>query len=744
MPFSASTCLTDLGTTLLGGTFNIYSNVDNYTSPFQTNVSYYQLAGVTTPQGVVYSCPYIMGNVPDGTTTIRIIDTLSKCCATIDLLSNDLCTTCDLEFDSYQTNNIGRIVAGDLIGSCDDEITEYKIFWYGPDSTTNVAFTSGYGNTFSPYDLTHPLIGINSPMVQSGEYIPVIDKVKLNGLNYSQTGETGYIQAELECFNATTVNVQPFTCDNGTVPLPNNYTHRVNFAGAAAGVTPLTLQSTFELDLTTDYFSWKFRGFNIPDSLKITFYGSAYTDPIILEYWVVGGDLGTSFINLLTFPKSADTSNYFSKVTSLTSLTRSPGDYLILEVIPNQINPQTEWDFYFTCMDTFDCDLCLYDYLNTPYKIQSSSITGITGSCSSIIVNLNLSGCTSSAITDNDIYKYQVTTITAINTTQFSEVSTNNSTGLLNRNFPNTLDWDSTSCSANYDFTTPQTCSPSNTNTIKFKKENTGPSGQGVIKMEFSSLSDLIHYKSSYDLLSPYSGTPSNPVDPNYYRYFELYIPKQPQSNPCGDGTTVVKYDIHYSSIVTTGDTGGVYTLNITMPTISDGLPPFDPCDINCQTYINDIIRNVNVSSTGVTNIEDFTTNTGSKYVRPFGASLYFVENPPTVVSASTLHGFYWLNNYLNSTVPFSGSSSPYTQIPSLSALTCNNFTSIGTSSGGGIQQFVSVYHYRVELTDPNNVKSFRILASPIVNGVSNSVFSDVVATVNDGSLTYANPSYTF
>ena len=82
MPFSASTCLTDLGTTLLGGTFNIYSNVDNYISPFQTNVSYTSLFGP--------SCPYVMGNVPNGTNTIRIIDTLTKCCATIELLSNDL------------------------------------------------------------------------------------------------------------------------------------------------------------------------------------------------------------------------------------------------------------------------------------------------------------------------------------------------------------------------------------------------------------------------------------------------------------------------------------------------------------------------------------------------------------------------------------------------------------------------------------------------------------------------------
>ena len=736
MPFSASTCLTDLGTVALGGTFNIYSNIGGYTTPFQTNVTYSQLFGPL--------CPYVMGNVPDGTTTIRIIDTLTKCCATLELLSNDLCTTCELSFDSYQTSNIGIIVAGELTGSCENDITDYKIFWYGPNSSTNLAFTSGYGSTFSPYDLTHPLVGINSPMVESGTYIPVIDKVKLNGLNYSQTGGTGYIQAELECFNATTVNVQPFTCDNGTVPLPNDYTHRVNFAGAAAGTTPLTLQSTFELDPTTDYFSWKFKAEGITDSLKITFYGSAYSNPIILEYWTIGQQNITSNINLLTFPKSGQTIQYLSKVTSLTSLIRSSGDYLILEVIPNQNNPQTNWDFYFTCMDTFDCDLCLYDYLNTPYKIKSTSITGVTGSCSSIAVSFNLSGCTSSAITDSDIYKYQATPITGINTTSFSNLETNNSTGLLSRQTPS-LDWDQTTCNANYDFTTTQTCSPSNTNTIKFVKENTGPSGQGVIKMEFSSLSDLIHYKSSYDLLLPYSGTPSNPADPNYYRFFSLYIPKNatPSTN-CGDNTTILGYDIHYSSIVTTGNTGGVYTLNITMPTISNGLPPFDPCDINCEYYVNTYFPTfINGSSTGATNVENFTTNTGSKYVRPFGATLKFVENPPTVVSASTIEGGYILNNYLNSTIPFSGSSSPYTQIPSLSALTCNNFTSIGTSNVG--YQRAYVYLYRVELTDPNNVKSFRILASPIVNGVASFILSDVVVTVVNGSIIGTpNPLYTF
>lgn len=737
MSFSASTCLTNSGTVALGGTFNIYSNVDGYTTPFQTNVSYTSLFGPL--------CPYVMGNVPNGTTSIRIVDITTDCCATLELLSNDLCTTCELSFDSYQTNTIGLIVAGELTGSCENDITDYRIIWYGPNSSTNIAFTSGFGSTFLPRDFTHPLTGINSPMQPSGVYLPVIDKVRLNGLNYSQTGGTGYIQAELECFNATTVNVQPFTCDNGTEV--GDYTHRVNFAGAAAGTTPLTLNSTFELEPTTDYFSWKFKAEGITDSLKITFYGSAYSNPIILEYWTIGQQNITSNINLLTFPKSGQTSSYFSKVTSLTSLTRSLGDYLILEVIPNQNNPQTNWDFYFTCMNTFDCDLCLYDYLNTPYKIKSTSITGITGSCSSIMVQVKVSGCTESTIKNSDIYKYQVTSALGVNTTLFSDVGTNNSTGLLTVNFPQLLDWNQTYCSVVYDVYNPNpTCSPSNTNTIKFVKENTGPSGQGVIKMEFSSLSDLIHYKSSYDLLLPYSGTPSNPADPNYYRFFTLYIPKNatPSTN-CGDNTAILGYDIHYSSIVTTGTTGGIYTLNITMPTISNGLPPFDPCDIDCQYFVNTYFPSfINGSSTGTLNIQNFTTNTGSKYVKPFGSSLKFVENAPSVSSASTSNGYYYLNNNLNSTMPFSGSSSPYTQIPSLSALTCNNFTSIGVSNVGYGYQKVDVYYYRVELTDPNNVKSFRILASPIVNGVASNVFSDVVATVVNGSLTYANPLYTF
>jgi len=725
MSFSASTCLSYTGTTILTDPISIYTSSDVF------------ITAVTLNQ--ITNCPLVLTGIPDGTTTIRLRSANHYCCD-ITLTCNDLCTTCELAFDSYGDSNIiGRIVAGELTGSCENNITDYRINWYGPDSTTNVAFTSGFGTDFTPYNYTHPLTDNASIPALAGTYIPVVDKVKLNGLNYSQTGGTGFIQSNLDCFES--VYVSAYTCDNGTEE--GNYTHRINFSGASAGVMPLSINSTFELDPTTNYFAWKFKGESIPDSLKISYYGSAYSNnPIILDYWTVGQSSSRNF-NLLILPKSESTSNYLLKVTSLTGLTRSPNDYLGLEVIPNQFNTQTKWDFYCTCLENFDCDLCLYDYLNTPYKIKASTITGITNACNVTTGSFSVSGCTLSSVSNSDIQKYLGNGGTQ---TGFVDVLTNNTTGLFNRPIP-ALFWSSISCGLSYyQVNYVPTCSLPNGNTIKFEKVNSGSFGQGVIKMEFSSLSDLNHYKSSYDsLFSSYSGTPTNPLDPNYYRYFTLFVPKNasPLTN-CGDGTLSRAFNIHPSSTVTTGITGSNYTLEFTMPTISNQLPPF-VCALNCELWMNFILNGINSSSTGTTNLENFTTNTGSKYVQPFGQAALFIQ----ILGSSTAHtigGGYFLNNSLNSTVPFSGNSSPYTQIPSLSALTCNNFTNKGILQGNlnNNWQAVGVYEYRVVLTDPSDVRSFDILARPIVNGVPFSAFSETAATVVGGTLTYTNPLYTF
>lgn len=731
MSFSASTCLTNTGTIPLGGLFNIYSDVDQYFNAFQTDVTYLELFGG--------NCPYIMGNVPNGTTSIKIIDTLTKCCVTIDINSNDLCTTCDLSFDTYQNNIIGRIVAGELTGSCENEITDYKIFWYGPDSTTNVAFTSGFGSEFAPYDLTHPLTGNNSPTALAGEYIPVIDKIKLNGLDFSQTGGTGYIQAELECFNATTVNVAPFTCDNGTEV--GDYTHRVNFSGASSDVVPLTLQSTFELDPTTNYFAWKFKGFSVPDSLKITFSGSSYDNPIILEYWTIGGQNISSNIGLLTLPKSGQTSEYFSKVTSLTTLTINSGDYLILEVIPNPSNPQTNWDFYFTCLDTFDCSLCLDSYLNTPYKIQTSSISNTSiGSCGQRSIKFNLSGCSNNQILLSDIGKYSLSQIN-IASNQFSSVGTDNTTFLLERN--SIVSTGTTSCSWFGSGNNP-TCSLSNSNTIKFEK--TIESGIGKINIIFSDLNDLILYKNSYETKKSSSGWVNDPTNINYYKYAKLAIPNTSGTQICGDGTTSLIFSIHYSSVITTGQTTTEYTLTMPMTTITNQMS-FDTCDQGCAGSLTGIVNEINLSSTGTTNNTLKITNSGSKYTDPFFQSWGITYNVNPGNYSNTITGIYRMYNTFNSTIPFSGSSSPYVQIPALSSQTCD-FSSKGTTiNPGNAQQYqqVYVYDYKLEITSPPDLTSYTIKANPIVNGVRTATnYPDIAVTVSSGSITYTNPLYTF
>ena len=112
--FSASTCLSYTGTTTLTDPIRIFSNLNDIT-PF-TSVTLIQIT----------SCPLVLTGIPDGTTTIRLKSADNYCCDIV-LTCNDLCTTCDLAFDVYSTNLISRLVAGNLTGSCDNFISDYKI-----------------------------------------------------------------------------------------------------------------------------------------------------------------------------------------------------------------------------------------------------------------------------------------------------------------------------------------------------------------------------------------------------------------------------------------------------------------------------------------------------------------------------------------------------------------------------------------------------------------------------------------
>jgi hypothetical protein len=265
--------------------------------------------------------------------------------------------------------------------------------------------------------------------------------------------------------------------------------------------------------------------------------------------------------------------------------------------------------------------------------------------------------------------------------------------------------------------------------------------GQGIINMTFSHLLDLSSY---YNAILPYSGMtfPSNDI--GYYKYIQLRVPKSTSPGQiCGDGTTQLSYDIHPSFTMTSGGTTGNYTLDMTMPTISKNMS-FGPCDLYCDDDITQVVNSVNISSTGSTNNESFSSTTGSRYTQSTTIVFYSMSQSSfNATTGGTALGVYYFSDYTNVTIPFSGSGVSYTPIPSLSAQTCD-MTGIGQPTNELGQRAIYIFNYRTNFPDTNDLTSYTIKTSPIVNGVSDNSYSVDVITVENNVVTYSNPLYTY
>jgi surface protein len=200
---TAQTCITNTGTTTLSGFFNIYT-ASTIGGPFGLAYPSISINSLTPPL-----CPYIYV-VPNNTVQIKLIDdNLSKCELLMNVQDSNVCTICNLDLSSASTNTINLISVGNLTGTC-SPMTDYRIYWYGPDSSTNVAYTSGFGTAFTPYQYTHPLTGSSAITgtggVTAGTYIPVIDKVKISGITFSQSGFSASVATCLtNCLDAIVV-----------------------------------------------------------------------------------------------------------------------------------------------------------------------------------------------------------------------------------------------------------------------------------------------------------------------------------------------------------------------------------------------------------------------------------------------------------------------------------------------------------------------------------------------------------
>lgn len=712
MSFSTSFCLTNIGNLPPNTTLSFYSNADGYTVPFQTTVPLFSVTG--------NNCPYTLTGVPNGTQQIKVESSTGHCCAVVDITPNDPCSFCNLGFDSFSAATIGEIVAGNLTGSCNNNITDYLIEWYDVTNPSSpvLKFTSGHGLIFT-YQYTHPLVNTTSIPALPGLYKPFLRKVVINNITYSYDGGTGTVQANLDCFSTVSVNVTPLNCSNGTEV--GDYSHLIQFSGASQGVQPAPLTTIFQLSADTNYIAWRFWGYDIADELKITYYGSHYNNnPIILEWLSIGNNNQFSDLRLTSFPKVIHTYNdnndgdNYGKITCLTGLTRSDNDYLLIEVKPSVLNTKTNFKLKLQCLTTFNCTSCFDNYLNSPEKIIESSLVLTPNSCNQLNITYSYSGCSTSDLSSSDLYKY--TRVTGGN----NPTSFDNYVGNGGNIFTQTFVWDKTQCTqrgGGYN----TICEIPKNSVITFNKDNSGSGGKGNIYMTFSDISDFNAYYNSYnDRLSSIGGVPTDPTNIDYYKGVYLTTPvPNGLTDQCGDTTVKTSYLIHATSVVTTGFTNNTYTLNFTMPTITNQMT-FTQCQLYCQTYIDGIVLSVNGPSTGNTNNLSYTNNRGNRYTIPCNniVSMAIVSNP---VTATTLYDFVKYSKFSNETIPFSANTSGgYTNIDSLSAITCNfNYLPFvdglpNTNEGYYVQILA---YYPLTLTNPLNVNDFIIQTSPISNG---------------------------
>lgn len=733
MSFSSSFCLTNIGSLQLGTSVDFYSDVDSYTDPFQTDIL---LSDITAP-----NCPYVLTNIPNGTTTLQILDVNSSCCVEIPI-STFTCDDCNFGFDIYSSVTFNsRIVAGNLTASCDNNITDYVIEWYNVNDLTTPLYVSGLGDEFEnilQWAFAHPLIGIGAIPVLPGTYKPVIKYIKLNGINYSSDLENGLVQIPLNnCLSTTTIDVNPLTCDNGNIT--GNYTHLLQFSGSSQGQPPTTLSSTFILSPDTNYFAWRFNAFDVQDTIRILYFGTHYNNtPILLESFYVGND--NSNVNYQPTPKIVKTVTNstplpgFPKVTCLTGLTRSENDFLILEIIPNQFNPKTDFQLYFTCLESYNCSICYDNFLNTGYRILGSTISGENLGCGRFFLSLDISGCSQSQLYISDYYKYSFTNALNFgNNTLPSSVNGVIKIGTI-------LETGTTFCTYRISEVQPNPCFPASDETITFSKTNTGPSGTGFVNMTFTSQSDLSDYFNTFQERKSLTGNQTDPTQIDYYRFISLKTPLPENVNDfCGDNTRRIKYFFHISTVVTTGITNNVFFMSLTMPTITRQIN-FDNCELNCLDYINDVIRVVNGSSTATTNNEQWVSNVGSRLTIPFPE--YALVNKGTTSSntGNTISRFVRNQSFLNQTLPMSGTNN--TLIPTISSTTCNLIGEINNQNVLYYEHYERfLFQYRIQSVSQTPLNNFQILARNIINGQRNGDLF-IIYEIQNGAVIYSDPNY--
>jgi hypothetical protein len=728
-------CLTNAGTNLIGPTVSLLSDLDNFTSEFQTGVS---LSSLQPP-----NCPVTL-TVPDNATVVKVYDPNSNACATVNLDGNDLCTLFNLAIDTYQSTTISQIIFGTFTTSF-GPVNDYLIYWYRNGSSTP-QYISGKGTLFAPYSFTHPLTGAGAILAQSGSYSIKIAKIQINGINFStlDTPPAGFVKATASCIPTVFVQVSALNCSNGNFTTTDvslaGYSHKFEYNNASVGTTPQSLAATFDLSDTTNYFAFAFAGYTVDDILKITFYGSLYPNPIVLENIACGSsNLGSSYIPNAVL-KRYGSSDFFKKVLTLTGLNRSSQDYLTIEVIPNSINNQTIWTLYLKCLTTIDCTHCTDQFNNTPFKLlgsQTTSVTELTNGidCGQVRVTTQMQACSAESLDNSDLFKYF-----GLGTSQVRASS--GPPYIITRSV--TANANIRDCQTTVPSTpgVPQICYSNPQGTITY---TTVVNGSNLcITVTYSNSANFAVFLNKFTTILNDKRTEnpnwSNPLSEDYWPIIFL---NYPNGNGCGDQvpfnrimmplwltytSTVNSLTICYDSVPSSNLTNFLTANNIST------------CDLFCQDYFTSAFNRINnqISSLQTTPI-NFTNSSGGFYDTPFNFSNTVL--PPVVPRGSLIGaGNMFMNVYRNVTYMMTQDG----QLINTTPIKACDFESLGgwpinINSNYAINQNLNSYVrdnplYSVQARNPRNLtypSDATILGVPRVNGLN------VMSTVFAGQPAY-------
>jgi hypothetical protein len=727
--------------------FSIYTNLDNYTTPIAQNIPYQDL--FSPPIG---NCPLVV-NLPQGATQLVVIDActtlptniasiftngsstannlITQCCYAIISVPSQPASWCDtsgLAFDIFSASYIGQIVAGNLTSNI-GTVTDYKIGWYKDGDYSSPEFTSGYGNAFTPYQLTHPLTGNSSVPALAGDWEGIIHDIAINGTTYSSvSGSANGTPIPFEsCFD--TVVVEPLECDNGT--FSGKYSHQFNFNSQAVGTTPAPVSLTYTLNSTTKYFAYVFLGLSVWDELEIkwksgnpaaTSNPTLYSQPIYLEKVRIGMDVqnaipwqqyestyslpGSYPSNIFdgqfssvnnTWPKYTQNSGFSQRVLTLTTLETSSNpffpDLLEITITPNPSNNNTQWIAGFQCMETFNCTDCKFEnYPNNLPKIWKIELDKITNGCDAQRLIIDQSASCTPLSTPSDFMGANIGTfgLPGLQAPQINLINANptalggNVTGQILYPNPGYIPLKgNTIC--NEVGGGGESCGPSSTGTITFAKTT------NQIQLTFNLESDYLYYKNYLLGITPPTPVSCNGTTTsyNFYKTYLIKVPVQGANANCGDNSIPYSARFHINDTLNIqyveNPSTNFWSITIPQTALTNCYPQNLGCD-NCYSTIQSFINTHN--SDILLSPFTFTTNVGAKYQTPITTQYIIqsitggtsgslcINNPNDVLNGISYGEMQYWPWYSTHTIPFVSSSNGWTNLPSLGAfIPCSNQT---------------------------------------------------------------------